>query len=50
VTLGLHKRIKSQCAMQNLVMADEIRQLLERRFPLPEDAASKGFPETGGPS
>ena len=33
VPLGLHKRIKSQCAMQNLVMADEIRELLERRFP-----------------
>lgn len=33
VPLGLHKRIKSQCAMENLVMADEIRQLLEHRFP-----------------
>lgn len=33
VPLSLHKRIKSQCAMQNLVMADEIRSLLERRFP-----------------
>ena len=33
VPLSLHKRIKSQCAMQNLVMADEIRELLERRFP-----------------
>jgi hypothetical protein len=33
VPLSLHKRIKSQCAMQNLVMADEIRTLLEQRFP-----------------
>ena len=35
VSLKLHKRIKSQCAMQNLVMADEIRDLLEQRFPEP---------------
>jgi len=33
VPIGLHKRIKSQCAMNNLVMADVIRELLERRFP-----------------
>lgn len=33
VPLSLHKRIKSQCAMENLVMADEIRLLLENRFP-----------------
>lgn len=33
VPLSLHKRIKSRCAMENLVMADEIRILLENRFP-----------------
>jgi hypothetical protein len=33
VSKDLHKRIKSQCAMENLVMADEIRALLEHRFP-----------------
>lgn len=33
VPVSLHKRVKSQCAMQNLVMADVIRELLERRFP-----------------
>jgi hypothetical protein len=33
VSKDLHKRIKSQCALENLVMADEIRDLLERRFP-----------------
>ena len=42
VPLSLHKQIKSQCAMQNLVMADEIRDLLERRFP--------NTSEPGGPS
>ncbi len=44
VPLSLHKRIKSQCAMQNLVMADEIRELLEQRFPQAQSA------EPGRPS
>lgn len=35
VSRSLHRRIKSQCALQNLVMADEIRDLLEKRFPGP---------------
>lgn len=33
VPLSLHRRIKTQCALQNLVMAEEIRRLLEQRFP-----------------
>jgi hypothetical protein len=36
VPISLHKRIKSQCALQNLVMAEEIRSLLEKRFPDPQ--------------
>lgn len=32
VSPSLHRRIKSQCAMNNLQMADEIRDLLERHF------------------
>jgi hypothetical protein len=39
VPISLHKRIKSQCAIENLVMADVIRELLEQRFPRPKDAA-----------
>lgn len=39
VPISLHKRIKSQCAIENLVMADVIRDLLEQRFPRPKDAA-----------
>lgn len=35
VPVSLHKRVKSQCAMQNLVMADVIRELLEQRFSAP---------------
>jgi hypothetical protein len=29
----LHRRIKAQCALQGVKMADEIRRLLEERFP-----------------
>jgi hypothetical protein len=31
----LHRRIKSQCALKGVKMADEIRRLLEERFPEP---------------
>lgn len=48
VPLSLHKRIKSQCAMQNLVMADEIRDLLERRFPNTSEPDEQ--PKLGEPS
>jgi hypothetical protein len=37
VPVKLHKRIKSQCAMDNLVMADVIREMLEHRFPTPTE-------------
>jgi len=33
VPLSLHKRVKSQCALQELRMADVIREFLEQRFP-----------------
>jgi hypothetical protein len=29
----LHKRIKAQCAMRGVKMADVIREMLEREFP-----------------
>ena len=32
---SLHRRIKSHCAIEGLVMADVIRDLLEQRFPVP---------------
>lgn len=41
VPVSLHKRIKASCAMQNLVMADVIRDLLIHRFP-PETSPSEG--------
>lgn len=39
VPVSLHKRVKSQCAMQNLVMADVVRELLEQRFHAPIDTS-----------
>jgi hypothetical protein len=33
VPATLHKRIKSQCAMRGLKMADMLRELLEKQFP-----------------
>jgi len=33
VPLGLHKRIKSQCAKKGSKMADAVRELLEKQFP-----------------
>ena len=41
VPLSLHKRIKSQCALQDLVMADVVRELLEQRF---AEAVGQGVP------
>lgn len=33
VTEALHKRIKAQCAMRGVKMADVMREMLEREFP-----------------
>ena len=33
VPSSLHARIKSQCALRGVKMADEIRDLLEKHFP-----------------
>jgi len=33
VSESLHKRIKSQCAMRGVKMADVIREMLEKEFP-----------------
>ena len=35
VPVSLHTRMKAQCAMQRLNMADVVRDLLEKRFPKP---------------
>jgi hypothetical protein len=33
ISCSLHQRVKSQCALQGLNMADAVRELLEKRFP-----------------
>ena len=33
---ALHRRIKSQCALRGVKMADEIRRILAEQFPEPE--------------
>jgi hypothetical protein len=33
IPLGLHTRVKSQCALQGLQIAEVVRELLDRRFP-----------------
>jgi hypothetical protein len=33
VPASLHSRIKSQCALRGVKMADEVRELLEKQFP-----------------
>lgn len=45
VPVSLHKRVKSQCALQNLVMADVMRELLEQRFPAPKELQVQGAGE-----
>ena len=37
---SLHRRVKTACAMENLVMADVVRDMLEQRFPLPKPTAA----------
>jgi len=32
IPVSLHKKVKSQCALQNLNMAEVVRDLLEKRF------------------
>jgi hypothetical protein len=48
VSLTLHKRIKSRCAIQGVKMADVLRDLLEREFPEEEPEGADG-PIAGNP-
>jgi len=40
VPVSLHQRVKSQCALQGLKMADVVRELLEKRFDEPAKPGS----------
>lgn len=35
--LSLHKRVKAQCAMENVAIIEVIREFLNQRFPLPRE-------------
>jgi hypothetical protein len=41
VSTDLHKRIKVQCAVKGVKLADEIRLLLENHFPAAADAEER---------
>ena len=47
VPLDLHRRIKLQCAEQGLVIADAVRELLERRFPASPSNEQRAEQEAG---
>lgn len=42
IPLSLHRRVKTGCAREELVIADVVREFLDQRFPAdPESAARK---------
>jgi hypothetical protein len=42
ISLSLHQRVKSQCALKGEKMADVVRELLEKRFPQDHQAVASG--------
>jgi len=50
IPLGLHTRVKSQCALQGLQIAEVVRDLLDRRFPADPDGQGRGTPQAAGPT
>ncbi|SRR5579875_2231398 len=46
IPLSLHTRVKSQCALQSLQMADVIRKMLEHRFPAESEHHDPSEPAT----
>ncbi len=48
IPLSLHKRVKSQCALQSQNMADVLRGILEHHFS--EKGEGRGFGDPGGPA
>lgn len=43
IPLGLHTRVKSQCALQGLQIAAVVREILDRRFPAEGDGPGRGL-------
>ena len=40
IPLSLHRRVKTGCAREELVIADVVREFLDHRFPADPDAAA----------
>lgn len=45
IPVSLHRRVKTACVSENLVMAEVVRKYLEKRFPEPEPTPT---PEPAG--
>lgn len=41
IPLSLHRRVKTGCAREELVIADVVREFLDKRFPADPNAASR---------
>ena len=46
IPLSLHRRVKTGCAREELVIADVVREFLDQRFPADPDAASRKHGDT----
>ena len=46
IPLSLHRRVKTGCAREELVIADVVREFLDRRFPADPDAATRNHGDT----
>ena len=41
IPLGLHRRVKTGCAREELVIADVVREFLDQRFPSDPDGSAR---------
>ncbi len=46
VSIDLHRRMKVQCAARDEVMADVVRELLERHFPPRYEESGEAMPQS----
>lgn len=46
IPLSLHRRVKTGCAREELVIADVVREFLDQRFPADPNAASRKHGDT----
>jgi hypothetical protein len=46
IPLSLHRRVKTGCAREELVIADVVREFLDQRFPADSNAGSRKHGDT----